>query len=474
MPILKSLYWKLTIAFVLVAFATAALVAVFIRFNSQDRLAQLIIDQQSSSIQQVLAEYYTTNGSWKGVGEVWQDIGRQTAPTPVSGVEQHLPPNRQQPNPRDRRSLFGLADAQGKVIVANDQNTPTGTLLSTGLLKASTPILVNGSPVGYLLISRQLPGFNPEEALFLQRTTNALVYAILGALVFALIIGIVLARTLTNPIKELTRAAQKITEGQLEQQVKVGSKDEIGQLAQAFNRMSQEVARVNTLRKQMTADIAHDLRTPLTVIGGYVEAMRDGVLLPTPQRLALIYAEIERLQDMVADLKMLSLVDAGELHLNMQQIAPKSLLERSAELFQHHAETQNVYMSVEVEDHVPEIQVDEARMMQVLDNLLSNALRYTPSDGKIILTAHQSDGLVRLAVQDTGIGIAPDELPFVFNRFHRADKSRNSEIGESGLGLAIVRALVEAQGGKVWAESELEKGTTIHIEFPVRVEALPG
>jgi len=145
------------------------------------------------------------------------------------------------------------------------------------------------------------------------------------ALLVALVMGIFLARTLTHPLQELTRAAQNITQGQLEQQVKVNSKDEIGQLAASFNQMSQEVARVNLLRKRMTADIAHDLRTPLTVIGGYIESMRDGILLPTKDRLSLIYTEIERLQLLVSDLRMLSQVDAGELPLNPQQIFSGSL-----------------------------------------------------------------------------------------------------------------------------------------------------
>ena len=155
--------------------------------------------------------------------------------------------------------------------------------------------------------------------MFLQRTNQALLMGVLGAMLVALLLGILLASGLTRPLKALTQAAQSIAQGHLEQKVVVNSEDEIGQLATAFNRMSEEVARVNQLRRQMTADIAHDLRTPLTVIGGYVEAMRDGVLQPTETRLTMIYTEIERLQDMVGDLRMLSQADAGELPLHPQR-----------------------------------------------------------------------------------------------------------------------------------------------------------
>jgi signal transduction histidine kinase len=282
----------------------------------------------------------------------------------------------------------------------------------------------------------------------------------------AVLVGIILARQLTGPLHELTKAAQNITQGHLEQQVRVKSNDEIGQLATAFNRMSQEVARVNQLRRQMTADIAHDLRTPLTVISGYIESMRDGVLKPTPQRLELIYSEIERLQNLVGDLRMLSLADAGELSLHAAPTNPHALLDRAAALFRHQAEQQDVTIEVDAPEDLPEIRVDEDRLMQVMGNLICNALRYTPEGGKVTLAAQAIDGHVDLQVQDTGEGIDPDELPYIFDRFHRADKSRHTESGESGLGLAIVKALVESHGGATSAESAPGQGTTIHLSFP--------
>ncbi|HEX7976045.1 MAG TPA: HAMP domain-containing protein [Anaerolineales bacterium] len=310
---LKSLVGKLALAFVVVAFTTAGLVALFIRLTSADRLSQFIIEQQRSSMETALSAYYTSNGSWQGVAQDWRQIQSSTFPTPSSSTSTRPFPDNPPPGDRGRGNLLGLADAQGTVLVAVDPQYPVGSQLPPDVTQAGTSITVNGSRVGTILTARQTFGFNPQEARFLQRTNQALVYAMLGALLVALLLGILLARTLTGPLHALNQAAQSITQGQLEQQVPVRSNDEIGELATSFNRMSQEVARVNQLRRQMTADIAHDLRTPLTVISGYIESMRDGVLKPTPERFDLIYSEIERLQNLVGDLRMLSLAEAGEL-----------------------------------------------------------------------------------------------------------------------------------------------------------------
>lgn len=469
----RSLTLKLIFAFALVAFTSAALVALFIRLTSLERLNTLIVDQQRSNLEQALASYYRTNGSWEGVPAHWQQIQFLAGPAPQ--VMQDDPPqgmmgqgqNMYGINQRDRRNLFTLADADGIVLVSNNRDYPTGAVVSERLLRNAEPIEVNSQVVGYLLSEQRSPGLNPAETMFLIRTNQALVLGMGGALLVALVISVLLSRTLTRPLRALTSAAQNIARGQLEQQVEVKSADEIGELAMAFNRMSQEVASSNQQRRQMTADIAHDLRTPLTVIGGYVESMRDGVLQPTPQRLALIYTEIERMQRLVGDLRMLSQADAGELPLNPQVLAPEHLLQHAAELFQHHASQQGVTLDVALSGSLPSVKVDEARMMQVMDNLISNALRYTPPGGRITLGGSSgSNGTVTLMVSDTGSGIPSEELPFIFNRFRRADKSRHSESGESGLGLAIVKALVEAHHGRVWAESVEGEGTNVMIELP--------
>jgi len=467
-----SLLWKLTLAFVLVAVTTAGLVAVFMRVTSADRLSRLIVDQQRNNLVQSLADYYATNGSWAGVAHEWPAARPTSAASPASPDEHSGTPGA--PARRERRPPFGLVDAQGVVIVPVGPETPVGTKAPESLLRVGTPVVVDGKRVGTLLAAPWVPGLNPEESLFLERTNQALALAVAVAVLVALVIGLLLARAFISPLRALTQAAQNIAQGHLEQEVRVTSKDEIGQLAAAFNRMSQEIARVNQLRRQMTADIAHDLRTPLTVIAGYVESMQEGVLEPSPERLSVIYSEIGQLQRLVGDLRMLTQADAGELTMHLQAIEPKSLLERAAAAFQHRAETQQVTLALEAGDGVPQVRVDEERMMQVLGNLLSNALRYTPQGGEIHLSAQRAGDRVVLAVADNGTGIPPEELPYIFERFRRADRSRHSETGETGLGLAIVKALVEAHGGTVSADSAPGEGTTVRIELPALAVARPA
>lgn len=460
-----SLLWKLTLAFVLVAVTTAGLVAVFIRVTSADRLSRLIVDQQRSNLAQSLADYYAANGSWAGVSHDWPAV---YTPFAQGYTGSSAPPAAPAPaGRRDRRAPFGLADAQGVVIVPLGPELPLAAKAPESVLREGTPVLVDGKRVGTVLTTRWEPGLNPEEALFLERTNQALVLAVAVAVLVALVIGLLLARAFIGPLRALTQAAQNIAQGQLEQQVKVNSQDEIGQLAGAFNRMSQEIARINQLRRQMTADIAHDLRTPLTVIAGYVESMQEGVLEPSPERLSVIYQEIGQLQRLVGDLRVLSQADAGELPMHLQPVDARHLLERAAAAFRHRAEMQRVALVVEAGELLPELRVDEERMMQVLGNLLSNALRYTPEGGRIALSAQSAGGRAILTVSDTGSGIAPEDLPYIFERFRRADRSRHSEAGETGLGLAIVKALVEAHGGTVGAMSTPGKGTIVRIELPM-------
>jgi two-component system, OmpR family, sensor histidine kinase BaeS len=475
----NSLLWKLTLAFMIVALIAAALLAVFIRSTNINRLNELVIEQVRSDLKTSLADYYELNGSWTGVAQAWTSFRPGRSLTPIATLTGRNQNGFTEPGPpgggHDRRSIFGLADSSGVVVVGIDPFFHAGDQLSHTQLNQGDDVLVNGKRVGTILTAPIQPRLNPEETLFLQRTNQALLYAALGAILVALVVGILLALTLIRPLQALTQAAQKITQGDLEQQVKVTSKDEIGQLAQAFNQMSAEVSRVNRLRQQMTADIAHDLRTPLTVIAGYIESMQDGILAPTPERLALIYEEIQRLQNLVNDLRTLSLADAGELKLNPQPINPRSLLDRAAALYQHQAEQRQVTLRVDSRYDLPSIPVDESRMTQVFSNFISNSLRYTPPGGEIVLTADHSDDCVELCVRDTGSGIAPEDLPHIFERFYRADKSRTMEHGETGLGLAIARALVEAHGGTICAKSDSGQGTLICLQFhaceePVAVE----
>lgn len=458
---LRSLSWKLTLAFLLVALTAALLLAVVIRFTSAGQLDRLIVEQRRSEFQALLADYYRANGSWAGVRLYLAQV--RVAPSRDDrGV-------RPAAGRRNRRELFGLADADGNVIIPLLGEYPPGTRVPPNVLARGEPVVVDGQAVGVILTAALPPGLNPEEAAYLQRATAALALAGVGAVIVAVLVGVWLARTLTRPLCALTAAAHRMANGELEQAVNVRSADEIGELAAAFNRMSREVARANQARKQMTADVAHELRTPLTVIAGYIESMRDGVLAATPDRLGVIYAEIERLQHLVGDLRTLSQADAGELKLNLEPVAPTELLQQVQAAFAHQAAQQGVTLRVEAERNLPAVNGDEIRLQQVLGNLVSNALRYTPEGGQVVLGATADDNRrVSLTVRDTGPGIAPDDLPFIFDRFYRADKARAAESGGSGLGLAIAKALAEAHGGALTVQSAPGQGSTFTLQLPAK------
>jgi signal transduction histidine kinase len=463
----KSLVWKLSLAFIFVALVSVALVVALIRFTSVDRFSNFIVEQQRSSYQADLQSYYQEHGSWADIQVYWANLRPEPSPNLPQGNNDH-PPYYGAPPERDRRSIFGLADDQGKVIVAVDPDYTLGMVIPANMLKGQTAIEVNGKRVGTLISGNFQPRLNPIEMQFLDRTNQILLVAAVSATLLAAAMGLFMARTLIRPINVLTTAAENMARGSLEQKVHVNSQDELAQLATAFNTMSAKVAQAHQLRRQMTADIAHDLRTPLTVIAGYIESMRDGILAPTPERLNLIYSEIDRLQDLVGDLRLLSRVDAGELPLHTQLLAPRYLLEKAAAPFQPGAEQHKVALRVEASDELPLVNVDEGRMMQVFSNLLSNALRYTPEGGEITLSAQNGADGVDITVRDNGTGIDAEILPRLFDRFFRVDDSRHNDHGESGLGLAIAKALVEAHGGSIRAESVPGQGTSMHIWLSIR------
>ncbi len=312
------------------------------------------------------------------------------------------------------------------------------------------------------------PELNPREIAYLTRTNRALLIGAAGAATLAILLGIFFTRRLTSPLRDLTSAIQKMSKGDLRQQVKIRSRDEIGELGKAFNIMSSELAKSNQLRKQMTADIAHDLRTPLTVLNGYLEAMQDGVLPANKERFAIMYSEVQQLSGLVEDLRTLSLADADELSMNPQVVSPKGLLEQSFANFSYQAKKLKVKLTINAAQNLPKVEIDPQRMEQVLDNLISNAMRYVSKGGKIELSVMLQGDKIALVVEDNGEGIAPDVLPHVFERFYRGDRSRNGSSGESGLGLAIAKSLVDAMGGTIHASSSgAGKGSRFTINLPI-------
>lgn len=442
---MRSLTSKLTLAFIVVGLLGALSVAAFTWQRTRSAFDRFIQDRDRLTHVQILGGYYASNDSWEGVWHLF----RQPSP---------LADNRRQP--------IAVANSQG-VIVHGAGPYETGTVLSAEELQRAVAITVNGEQVGWYIgdfAPPRLPWEAPESRFLANLRGSTLLSALL-ALFLAVVLGAWLSRSLTQPIRELTAATRKMARGELGQQVPVRSQDELGELAGAFNQMSKDLEQATEARRQMTADVAHDLRTPLTVLLGYTEPLQDGTLEGSPELYSVLHEEVLQLKRLVEDLRTLSLADAGRLSLERRPVDPQALLERTGLAFMALAQQKDVDLQVEAEKELPSINVDVARMTQVLQNLVSNALRYTPAGGQITLSValDGASGQVRLAVRDSGPGISPQDLPHIFSRFYRADQSRERSTGASGLGLAIARSIVEAHGGTIHATSAPGEGSTFTI-----------
>jgi signal transduction histidine kinase len=273
-------------------------------------------------------------------------------------------------------------------------------------------------------------------------------------------------RRLGTPFADIMSATDAIARGDLSVRLRERERGPLGGLSQRFNNMVAELERSEKQRRNLTADIAHELRTPLHIIQGNLEGMLDGVYEPVPENITDTLDETRLLARLVDDLQTLSLAEAGQLPLHPTRFLLADLLTDSAAGFESRAAAQNVDLRVEAPDPLLELEADYDRLLQVLGNLLTNALHNTPENGIITLHGETIEDGIRITVADTGAGIPADDLPYIFDRFWRGDKSRARTEGSSGLGLAITKQLVLAHGGTISAESEIGKGTTFTIELP--------
>jgi histidine kinase len=275
----------------------------------------------------------------------------------------------------------------------------------------------------------------------------------------------------------MMRLSQRIADGEYAERLTISrglrdnQLDELDQLALSFNQMADKLEKTETMRRQLMGDVTHELRTPLAAIQGYMEGLIDGVIPSNPETYQQVHAEIDRLQRLVNDLQELSRVEAGALQLKLVSTSPAALVETSAGNLGRQFESKGISLKTEIEPNLPDIRVDQDRILQVLTNLLGNALQYTPPGGKVTLRAAREKAEIVFSVSDTGIGIAPDHLSLIFTRFYRADKSRTRASGGSGIGLTIAQALVKAHNGRIRAESGGEgKGSTFSFSLPIRAE----
>jgi two-component system, OmpR family, sensor histidine kinase BaeS len=449
---MRSLTFKWIATLLLTSLVGVILVGFFAYRTTVTEFDRLRIDQAQTSFVDSMTTYYQSHQGWDGL-ETWLRENSE-----ISGSSGKF----------SRPEQFALADTNG-IIVLGHGPFHVGDNVTSQIITDGIPIEIDGELVGTALLAMPPPELDPREQRYLEGTNRALFIGAIGATATALLIGLLLSRHFLRPLSELTKAITAMQQGDLNQQVQVRNQDELGELAQTFNQMSAQIHRANQLRKQMTTDIAHDLRTPLMVISGYLEAMHDGTLQPTPSRFEAMNQEVTQLKRLVEDLRTLSLADAGELKLVYQAVPPRELLEQVQQSFGPIAEEKQIVLKIEAGTGLPLLQIDRERMVQVLANLVSNALRYTPTGGSITLLAQQRQDGVEIVIADTGSGIPEDKLPNVFERFYRVEESRHEIQGESGLGLAIAKSIVEAHHGTIAAQSRVGVGTSMTITLqPVR------
>jgi len=303
---------------------------------------------------------------------------------------------------------------------------------------------------------------------FLASFNEALTYSLLAAALAAFLVSLIFSRSVVAPLRAMMKASQRIAEGHYDERVTVTGSDELAQLGERFNLMSERLEHTETMRRQLIGDVSHELRTPLTAIGGYMEGLMDGVLPANPETYEQVRREAARLSRLVDDLQELSRIESGSYQLDIRAVALPTPLETAVKRLSRQFEEKQVRLLRSLPTDLPQVLANEDRLTQVLTNLLGNALVYTPAGGEVTVSAARVAGEVQVTVRDSGIGIPPEHLGHIFDRFYRVDTSRSrASGGGSGIGLTIARHLVEAHGGHLNAFSEGEnKGSVFTFTLP--------
>jgi len=395
-----------------------------------------------------LETYYLVHGNWDGVHRLFVDH----AITPLADLP-----------PRWERSL--LLDDSGRVVIDRGQTDSSlvGKVYSHQADETQFVLRVNDAPVGTLIVE-------PNDAPIAWRSALRLLLPVVLLSFFpailTLVIGMLLMRRVVNPLADVIAAAQSVAAGDLSARVAVRGPDDLRALSDSFNQMANALERSDCERRNMLADIAHELRTPLTVIRGRLEGIVDGVYLPDDVHIAPILESTYLLERLVEDLRLLTLAETRQLHFEKRPVALAELAQRAADLFEAEAAEKGIVLAVQAQADLPMVTVDPQRIEQVIGNLISNALRYTPSGGRVSIGGTHTPTSVGLQVNDTGPGVPEEDLPHIFDRFWRGDKSRSRVAGGAGLGLAIARQLIEAQGGTIRASNLPDGGLQVCFIFP--------
>ncbi|MCK5247783.1 HAMP domain-containing protein [Candidatus Bipolaricaulota bacterium] len=457
---------KLGVSFIFVILLAVALIYVLTTWSITrqfDEYQRSSRENYATEVAALLGNYRADNGTWIGVGEMVL-----TQPYIVTLGDQSL---------EGSVSIFdvpyGLFERDGGFIATNDwkwmnsfvERDEEGKIwLTQEELAKGIPIFVDGEKEGTLIVG-EVGNPGKSESVFLSTVTES---ALIGggiAIALALFLTTILIVQILRPLRTLSRATERVAEGDMPDQVTVRTHDELGRLGDSFNHMLESLKRSETVRQTMTADIAHELRTPVTIIQGTLEAILDGIYDASEGTIAPIYDETLHLGQLIDDLRDLALAEAGELRLEKEPVDIVELIHQVSETaFLSREDSPNLHLDTPA--LLPKVLLDRKRFRQVIANLLSNAIRFTPEDGDVYIRVRRIDGEIEMSVADTGPGIKPEDLPHLFERFYRADPARGRSAG-SGLGLAIVKQWVEAHDGTIEAENLKSGGARFVIRLPL-------
>jgi len=456
---LMGAFFLLIIICALIIFTatTKATKQAFVRYSDNNR------QTWTQRLAENLADYYQSNGSWQGIDEVL--TSEFTRGNHNSGMMMGKGKNGRTGFPivmggmMESTQRLILSDANSNVLFDSAAEL-TGKKLPDTELQSGTPISLENQQVGTILVSSESMRSGTPAAEFINSVNHSIILSILAGAIISIILGAVLFNQFTSPLRQLKKAAVEVGNGNFHQRVTIKSHDEFAEVAHSFNQMTESLEKAEESRLHYMADIAHELRTPLTAIQGTIEAMQDRILPLDDEQLEILHNQTTILNRLVNDLRLLSLAETGHLKLDKISLSPSEFIQKTVDSLKPLAIPKNITLKTNLPIGLPDWSLDPDRFTQILNNLLSNAIRYTPENGEIIVDAvyHPAHNELEISVTDSGIGISSEDLPYIFDRFYRVDKSRTRLSGGAGLGLAIVKRLVEAHGGKITVESPVFPG----------------
>ena len=477
---MRSLTWKLALAFGLVTLLAVSGVGILARRAAVTELDTYVTQAgvaRAEEFAPIFAGYYAESGNWNDVQEtvaiVMSAIGPGRGMMGAGKGGQHLQSGEGQAAGPTGYEII-VADSQGIVIAYSGDQREPGQLLNEQELAAGVPILVAGEKVGTVLVLTMASEVNQRLAnQFQQSVGNSVLTAGIIVGVLALIVALVLSMQILAPLRKLTAAARQIARGDLSQRVQVRGTDEVGALAETFNGMAESLQNQQELRRRLMADVAHELRTPLSVIRGNLEALLDGVHPLTEEHIASVLDEALLLGRLTEDLRELALAEAGQLTMHREPVDLADIVRRIEAGLEPIMLEHALKLEVDMPDILPLADADPLRVSQIFHNLLSNAIRHTPAGGTLRIAARKSalSDTISIEVEDTGAGIDPDTLPHLFERFHKGGAARRHEYGGTGLGLSIVKQYVEAHGGQISVSSQAGGGTRFTFTLPALMNA---